>query len=409
MRHKLSLLLLCISLLCISSCSRSDDMTGPSVNIENLNINDAFVSFDIPGRQCAEIAYTVLPSDSPQPTAGQLFSDGTVVLPGYCGCAHSLEAESSYVIYAAARSADGALSAVTSKSFTTAASRHFKMNISYINYSTVAFKNIVPDDLNKKYVMYAWDDEGIEWMLKEYNLDSIEDIPEYLYANNMIDDYFVNKGIMSQNEGDISFWVNCSSDTQMYFYIWYVNDDKSPASEMECTTVKTTPVPDRSPLYLDLEQFEVQQAGTKLTFRSNIDFGGPVPLMYFEYWTGLAYYKASMFEEGMTDLEIARSLLDKYPLLGMNCGIENGYSTLFEYRNGSWSNCVPDYEPGAEYLIIFFGCYEGKVTTDPVVRRFTMPDDGKGEIIYDAPAAGSVRNGRIPAGIVNKEIRAEAR
>lgn len=408
MKHKLSSLLLSISLLCISSCGLSDDMTGPSVNIENLNINDAFVSFDIPGRQCAEIAYTVLPSDSPQPTAEQLFSDGTVVLPGYCGCAHSLEAESSYVIYAAAKSADGALSAVTSKSFTTAASRSFKVNISYINYSTVAFKNIVPDDLNKKYVMYTWTDEILEKMLEEYNLDSIEDIPEYFYKNNFIDDYFVNKGVMSQNKGDISFWIECPSDTQMYFCLWYVNDDKSPASEMECTTVKTTPVPDRSPLYLDLEQFEVQQTGTKLTFKSNVDLSGPAPLMYFEYWSGLAYFKASMFEEGMTDLEIAQAILEKSPW-AMNCAIENGYSTLFEYREDSWCSCFPDYEPGAEYLLVFFGCYEGKVTTDPVVRRFTMPDDGKGEIIYDAPAAGSVRNGRIPAGIVNKEIRAKAR
>lgn len=409
MRHKLSSLLFCIPILCISSCGLSDEMTGPSVNIENLNINDAFVSFDIPGRQCAEIAYTVLPSDSPQPTAEQLFSDGTVVLPGYCGCAHSLEAGSSYVIYAAARSADGALSAVTSKSFTTAASRSFKVNISYINYSTIAFKNIVPDDLNKKYVMYTWTDEILERMLEEYNLDSKEDIPEYFYKNNFIDDYFVNKGVMSQNKGDISFWINCPSDTQMYFCLWYVNDDKSPASEMECTAVKTPPVPDRSPLYLDLEQFEVQQTGTKLTFKSNVDFSGPVPLMYFEYWSGLAYYKASMFEEGMTDLEIARSILDKYPWAGRNCAIEDGFSSLFEYRNDSWSSCLPDYEPGEEYLLVFFGCFEGKITTDPVVRRFTMPDDGKGEITYDAPAAGSGRIKGIPACIVNKEIRAEAR
>lgn len=412
MKHLLSFFLLGAVLLGMNGCDKAEDFSGPSADIQNVTAGQSFISFEIKTDNSDEVAYKVTAADAASLTAEQLFSEGTVVLPGYPGCENGLEANAEYTVYAASRTADGTYSKVASYKVRTKEAGHFKVDISYINYSTVAFKEIVPDDLNRKYVMYAWS-SSMDEVLKEFSLDNIEEIPEYLYSNNLIDDYFVNTGVISGNSGDIGLWFECEADSELNICLWYINDDKSPASSIECTTAKTSPVPDRSPLYLDLADFEVQKEGTSITFKSNIKFDGPVPLMYFETWSGLAYYKATIFEEGMTDLEIAQAALNYWPNpkgLGMYCGMEDGYHIFYEYRTNYSCSCFPDYEPGEEYLLVFFGTYEGKITTDPVIRRFTMPDDGKGDIKYDAPSfARQDALMTTPCWTVNSDLHTRAR
>lgn len=414
MKHLLSFFLLGAVLLGMNGCDKAEDFSGPSADIQNVTAGQSFISFEIKTDNSDEVAYKVTAADAASLTAEQLFSEGTVVLPGYPGCENGLEANAEYTVYAASRTADGTYSKVASYKARTKEAGHFKVDISYINYSTVAFKEIVPDDLNRKYVMMSFIG-NIENTLSLFGVNNLEELPQHLYETGQISDYSINLGVTKGNTGEIGFWVGCPSDSDMNICIWYINDDKSPASSIECTTAKTSPVPDRSPLYLDLADFEVQKEGTSITFKSNIKFDGPVPLMYFETWSGLAYYKATIFEEGMTDLEIAQTVLDFWvdnynyrPAL--NCGIEDGNHTLFEYRTNYSCSCYPDYEPGEEYLLVFFGTYEGKITTDPVIRRFTMPDDGKGDIKYDAPSfARQDALMTTPCWTVNSDLHTRAR
>lgn len=418
MKHLLSFFLLGAVLLGMNGCDKAEDFSGPSADIQNVTAGQSFISFEIKTDNSDEVAYKVTAADAASLTAEQLFSEGTVVLPGYPGCENGLEANAEYTVYAASRTADGTYSKVASYKARTKEAGHFKVDISYINYSTVAFKEIVPDDLNRKYVMMSFIG-NIENTLSLFGVNNLEELPQHLYETGQISDYSINLGVTKGNTGEIGFWVGCPSDSDMNICIWYINDDKSPASPIECITVKTAPIPEKSILHLDIADFEVQKEGTSITFESNMDaLNNPVKginPMYFEIWSGLAYYKATIFEEGMTDLEIAQTVLDFWvdnynyrPAL--NCGIEDGNHTLFEYRTNYSCSCYPDYEPGEEYLLVFFGTYEGKITTDPVIRRLTMPDDGKGDIKYDAPSfARQDALMTTPCWTVNSDLHTRAR
>lgn len=418
MKHLLSFFLLGAVLLGMNGCDKAEDFSGPSADIQNVTAGQSFISFEIKTDNSDEVAYKVTAADAASLTAEQLFTEGTVVLPGYPGCENGLEANAEYTVYAASRTADGTYSKVASYKVRTKEAGHFKVDISYINYSTVAFKEIVPDDLNKKYVMFSFS-KDIEETLKLLGIDSIDEMPEFMYKNDCISDYSIVKGIMKDYNGEIGFFTQGPSDSDMNICLWYINDDKSPASPIECTTVKTSPIPYRSPLHLDIADFEVQKEGTSIKFRSNIDKlidpDNGINPMYFETWSGLGFYKSTLFKEEMTDLEIAQTVIDFWannkPFLpGLYCSIEDGNKILLEYRSDYPCPCYPDYEPGAEYLLVFFGTYGGKITTDPVIRRFTMPDDGKGDIKYDAPSfARQDALMTTPCWTVNSDLHTRAR
>lgn len=380
MKHLLSFFLLGAVLLGMNGCDKAEDFSGPSADIQNVTAGQSFISFEIKTDNSDEVAYKVTAADAASLTAEQLFSEGTVVLPGYPGCENGLEANAEYTVYAASRTADGTYSKVASYKVRTKEAGHFKVDISYINYSTVAFKEIVPDDLNKEYVMFSFS-RDIEETLEYFGIDSIDDIPEYMYKNDYINDFSIYEGTIDNNFSEICFAIDAPSNSDVNICLWYINDDKSPASAIECTTVKTSPVPNKSPLYIDIDKFDIQDEGVNITFNSNVDLLND-PTMSFETWSGLAYYKATLFEEGMTDFEIAQTVLDYFhnnydKNIGECCYIENGKQIFFKYRNEFSSNCIPDYQPGEEYRVVLFGTYDGKITTKPIIRKFIMPDDGK--------------------------------
>lgn len=379
MKHIFSILLLGAVLLGMNGCDKAGDLSGPSADIQNIYTGESFITFEISTSKSDEVAYKVISADAASMTAEQIFSEGTVVPPGYPGCENGLQANTEYTVYAASRTSGGAYSKVASYNVRTKEAGHFNVDVSYINYVALAIDKVVPDDMNKKYVMFLFKG-GIETVLESFGLDSADEIPGYMFDNSYYSEDTVHEGILKDGDNPLVYYdLPCDTDIDICF--WYVNDDMSPASPLECTSIRTSPVPDRSPLYLDIEKMDVQKEGVDFTFRSNLPYQDGLP-MYLETWSGFYFYKASMFEEGMTDIEIAQTVLDYFHdtygrTLGMACGIEDGYQFFVEYRNEYFSNCVPDYQPGEEYIVVCFGTYGGKITTDPVVRRFTMPDDGK--------------------------------
>lgn len=381
MKHIFFTLLLGAVLLSMNGCDKAGDLSGPSADIQNIYTGESFITFEISTSKSDEVAYKVTAADVASMTAEQIFSEGTVVLPGYQGCENGLQANTEYTVYAASRTYDGTYSKVASCEVRTKEAGHFKVELSYINYAAVAFDEIVPDDPNKRYIMFVFV-ESLEDIAESFGLDSPDDIPQYMFENNYFNEYETFKGTVStDDEYDILIYYDCPSDSDVYISLWYLNDDLSPASPLEYTKVRTSPVPDRSPLYFDIEKMDVQKEGVEFTIRSNLPYHDGKP-MYLETWSGIYYYKASMFEEGMTDHEIAQTVLDFFHdtydfTPGILCGLDDGCQFLLEYRNDYFSNCAPDYEPGEEYLVVFFGTAGGKITTDPVVRRFIMPDDGK--------------------------------
>lgn len=370
--------LLCTLVLC--SCGISADDTTPSVNITDVNAGDTFISFGLDSRNSELLAYLITETGTQEPSAEEIFSEGETCGPGYYGCACSLKPETEYTIYAASRSGK-TYSFTASASAMTVKARHINIDISYVGYAAIALRNVTPDDPDKKYVLKSFK-KDINAVLEEYGLESPEEIPQYLYDNGLIEETDITRGkIIDKDIYDYNLYFPMNPESDLTVVCWYVNDDFSPASEAEVTSLRTTPVPDRSTMEVWTTKFEVSKEYIRLLLYSNDNYyNGDTPLfpLYFETWSNIHFCKASMFEEGMSDTEIAQTVLDYYAdrgtVLGTPCwvtGMGNEIYLPFDAQD-TRSLFIPEFTMGEDYLLVFFGTCAGKITTEPFIKRFTL-------------------------------------
>lgn len=375
-------------LLC--SCG-SEGPDGPSVSFKDITVEGSFVYFTFDCRNSDLVAYTTVAASgsAAAPSAEDLFLEGSTILPGYSGCRYDLEEGTEYVIYAASADADGNRSPVVSHKFTPAAKKRISFNVSFVNYSTVALKNIVPDDMGKRYIAILWSGPE-ESMLESYGISDLAELPQKMFDEGKLNEYNTVTGILTgMYTGDISIWMQARPDSDVCLVAWYVNDDYSPASPAECTVVHTLPVPDRVPLELSMDKVKVGDTGCEITLTSNVPPTGlSVSPLYFDTWSGVRFFKASLFRDCTTARDTAQCILDYFGEdgLGTYCTVSGTMTGNIEFRDSYGCNCYPSYTPGETYVTAVFGCCGSKITTQPYIYSFVMPDDGKGDSVPSVPS-----------------------
>lgn len=378
MKRMTMLSLLCTLVLC--SCGISADDTTPSVNITDVNAGDTFISFGLDSRNSELLAYLITETGTREPSAEEIFSEGETCGPGYYGCACSLKPETEYTVYAASRSGE-TYSFTTSAGIRTAKARHINIDISYVGYAAIALKNITPDDPDKKYVVRSFK-KDITSVLEEYGLGSPEEIPQHCFDNGLVTETDINQGKAIDNDiYDYNLYFPMNPESDLTIVCWYVNDDFSPASAAEVTSLRTTPVPDRSTMEIWATKFEVSKEYIRLLLHSNENYSDENTLLfplYFETWSYIHFCKASMFEEGTSGTEIAQAVLDHYAdrgiILGSHCWVTGMGNEVYLPLNDQETRSlfIPEFTMGEDYLLVFFGTCAGKITTEPFIKRFTL-------------------------------------
>lgn len=378
----LKLFLACTCIIILASCSKNPSTSGPaSVSVNNILTGSTFVTFEINGINCSEIAYLAIPVSESTPSPDEIFSTGTKLLSGNAGCVSMLDPDSRYNIHAVGKNPEGNYSAIVSTEFMTEKEKDFRFNVNFMNYCSIGLHSVVPSDKDSRYALFLHYGT-LEDFLKNNQVNDLNEAAEKYKSLFDENPAYIHVGTTPEQIPDIegnSNWAftTLKSNSSYILLAWYVDENNNPISTPCYLEIKTTPVPEKSPLEIRLEDYEIGKNALTLTLDSNqseryISDDIMFPL-FFETWSGVGAYPISSFEEGLSDLEIVLKKLEE----DKKYGYENGRNVYiigkkydFEYS----SICFPCI-PGEEYILTIYGTWEWNLTTAPVTLRFTIPED----------------------------------
>ena len=152
-------------MMTLASCDKNEP-TVPDVSLEIQNVYDTSVEFTVTAHGASLLTYKLLSEYDALPSADELLTSGTMADPELTQVynVRNLEPETQYRIAAAARYADGSVSAVCEKAFTTEESQAIVPSLvlrDAVALSTSIKFTLVPDKAEKVAYMCVPASEGV--------------------------------------------------------------------------------------------------------------------------------------------------------------------------------------------------------------------------------------------------------
>lgn len=379
--------------LLLAACSDSLVTSDiPSVKITNVTTASDHIVVSIDGSGYDETACLVLSGSDAVPAAEEVFAQGVSYPAGRAACINGLEPGTSYRIFAAGRALDVKYSEVVSyEAITGNGGEDFRFNTNFVNYCTVGYHSIVPSRDNAKYAILGFYG-SLDEVLTSHGVNSVYDLAvgqQYSITDDAIYTGMTPSEIPDNPESINWAFRLLNPDSYITIVAWYIDDNYLPVSTPYYEEIKTPAVPERSPLEIRLNSYELGDDTITLAYDSNQGAnntsGYLLRPLYFETWNGLVAYKADEFE-GLSDREIALKILYRNRMNGKEAGRNynlTGEALEFAYN----SLCYPKCEPGEEYIIPVFGTWRWNLTTTPHILRFKVPGSYNPQFSAGSPAA----------------------